>query len=239
MEKVIKHTYLSDSARILQGMKRFQKGIEIIRGKWGIPSNGYPYEGRADANARLHWEGERENQTNDYSEFHNELIPLNKKVRSELRKMSTQFNLDYRWHLSLYFYIVGGDQLNPPIEGANIDVRLNDARLPKEQWIVKSIKIDIYQETTLGDIRKAWKKVQEWQSMMPAQLPQRVRTSANVDRYLKIREYEDQGFSHKKIAEIDSMNFEGDSKAVSQLKSEMEKRFSQGKFKKIRTLSAR
>ncbi len=213
--------------------------MEKIRRKWGVPKNGYPVEERGAAHARLYWEGNEDNDHSDYSELGNDFLPPTTKVRGQLRALSSRFNLDYRWHASLYTHILGGGKIDPPFENVNIEVRLNDVRLPKEQWVVKSLKIEIYKETRLNDIRKVWKKVKEWQDMMPAAMPDRKRTSRNVDRYVAVRELEEKCFSHRQILEQAKLGFGNDVKAVSQLKSEMESRFSSGQFKKIRTLMDR
>ncbi len=230
-------TYLSDSAKILILMKRFQIAVQKIRKQWEVPNDGFKLEDRANGHAKIYWTGEKDDGKYDYFGKDNELIPPTKLVRSELRKLSAEFNLDYKWHSSIYFYILGGGELTPPVDGAGLDVRINDARLPKEEWVVKKINIDIYQDTTIGDIRKIWEQVKEYQKMMPAVNPNRKRTSDNVQRYIKVRELEEIGKSHQEISEIKDLYFNNDAKAVGYLKDEMEKRFSKGKFKKIRYLT--
>lgn len=231
-------TYISDSALILVKMKRFQKAVRRIRDLWDIPPDGFKFEDRAKSHGKIYWTGEKDDSRYDYFGTDNELIPPTKRVRSELRKLSEEFNLDYRWHRGLYFYILGGENIDPPHDGVGLDIRLNDNRLPKDEWVVKKITLDVYKNTAIGDIRKIWKQVEEYQKMMPGQTPVRKRTSDNVERYLKVREMEDAGKSHQEISEIKELYFNNDAKAVSDLKDEMEKRFAKGKFKKIRYLTA-
>ncbi len=228
------NTYLSDSAKILVKMKRFQKAINKIRKKWGVPENGFKYEDRAKGHGRIYWTGERNDRHYAYYDYQEDLIPPTKQVRLALRKLSKEFNLDFRWHFDLYFYILGSDKLDPPASGVNLDVRFNDTRLPEEQWVVTKLSLDIYQDSTIEDIKAKWRQIEKYQSMMPAYSPQRKRVSGNIERYIKVRDLEDEGKSHKEIAEIAELGFSSDPKAVSYLKNELEKRFSPKKFKKIR-----
>jgi hypothetical protein len=220
-------------------MKRFQTAVKVARKEWKVPTNGFKRDDRAEAYKQLFWNGRKDYKRNNYLNFYDELIPPTILVRSELRKLSRQFNLDYRWHGWLFFYILGNTVFDPPPEGANLEVRLNEVRLPEKDWVVTSLKIEIYQDTTMGDIRKILPRIKKYQKMMPAYVPKRRRTSSNIDRYIKVRELEDLGKSHEEIARIKELGFSDDPRAVGYLKDDLENRFSSKKFKKIRRLTYR
>lgn len=234
-----KRSYLRESALILEMLPRFQKAVKEVRKKWNVHTDGYSRDDRAKAHAEMYWRADKDESKGDYDRFHDEIIPNTRMVRGSLRRLSKQFNLDYRWHVNLYFHILGGTKLDPPFENVNIKPVLNDVRLSQDKQIVRRLTIDIYQETTLADIRKAWKRVKEFQDMMPATIPSRKRTTSNVDRYIRIRQLEEEGKTHKQISEISELNFNGDQRAVSQLKREVESRFSPKLFKKIHTFAYR
>lgn len=218
--------YWQDMALILSHMKRFRKAVLKAREKWGVPPTGLPYDKRANWYGSLFLKPDVNLNDNYYSSDQNELLPPSKLIRSTLKEISKDFNLDSRWHTSLLLHIAGGDQLGTPTGSLGFNVRFNDIRLPENRWIVKRIWIDIYADTSQGDIEKIWKQIEKYQAMMALRPPKKRRPIQNAEKYAKIRDLEDKNLTQQEIA--DKYKKFGFTTAidVANFKKEMEKRFS-------------
>ena len=225
-------SYWEGMVSVLSHMKRFRKAVIDARIKWELPETGLPYAQRAEWHESLYSDPDEVN-TNYYTSTQNELLPPNERIRSTLKGISSKFNLDKRWHFNLFLHIASDDvPLSAPTGLPYVEVRLNDARLPQEQWIIERIWIEIYPDTTQDDIEAVWKRVEAYQAMMSAQYPQKRRPLQNVDKYIKIRNLEDQKKTQQEIAdEYPDLGFYS-AKDVADFKKQIENRFSSHKSRK-------
>lgn len=227
-------SYWEGMVSVLSHAKRFRKAVVDARIKWEIPEKGLPHNKRAEWHASLYtFPNTKAKDNNYYTSTQNELLPPNERIRSTLKEISSQFNLDKRWHFSLFLHIASDDvPLSAPTGLPYVEVRLNDARLPKDQWVIERIWIEIYPDTTQDDIEAVWKQVELYQAMMSAQYPQKRRPLQNVDKYIKIRDLEDQQMTQQEIADdYPDLGFYS-AKDVADFKKQIENRFSPHKSRK-------
>lgn len=222
----INSTYRQDMALILSHMKRFRKAVLKARKKWGVPPMGLPCNKRANWYGSLFVKPDVNLNDNYYPSDQNELLPPSKLIRSTLKEISKDFNLDSRWHSSLLLHIAGGDKLDIFMGPLGLNVRFNDVRLPEKEWVVKRIWIDIYADTGQKDIATIWKQVEKYQAMMVLKPPQKRRPIQNAEKYVKVRDLEDGNLSQQEIADQYREFGFNMSNDVANFKKEMEKRFS-------------
>ena len=151
--------YLDDMAKVLGHMKRFRSAVEKARIEWGIPG-GLPPEKRAAWYQSFFIEPDIDIDNSKYANSQSELLPPSKMIRTTLQKFSDEFNLDVRWHNSLFDHIAGDDvQLRAPSGLPYVEIRLNNSRLPQEEWIVKRMWVEIYADTSQKDFEAVWKQL--------------------------------------------------------------------------------
>lgn len=156
-----RNEYLDDMAKVLGHMKRFRSAVEKARIEWGIPG-GLPYENRVAWYRSFFIKPDIDVDNTKYANSQSELLPPSKMIRATLQKFSDEFNLDVRWHNSLFDHIAGNDvPLRAPSGLPYVEIRLNDSRLPKEEWIVKRMWIEIYADTSQKDFEAVWEQVKQ------------------------------------------------------------------------------
>ena len=228
------NNYYKQMALVLVKMKRFQKAVAKFRETIGIPSTGIPPDERASWYQQLFIK-----RNVSATEMHRlfridvnqQTLPPNRKFLSQLKSFADSFNLAEQWYSSLFSYLVGGEELLPPTGKPYLEVRVNDARQPADQMEVTSIKINVNQDTALKDIEVLWEKVETLQKEMRAHSAVRRRQmkNDNVEKYMKIREFEIAGKTQQQIAD-DNPGFRLESaNDVAIFKREMEKRFKPSK----------
>ncbi len=224
--------YWEDMASILSNMKRFKKAVIDARIKWKIPITGLPWDKRGNWYSSLFVNPDNTDK-NYYTSGQDQLIPPSEVIRSTLKEISEQFNLDNRWHSSLLLHIASDDvPLTAPFGSPSLEIRINDSRLPEKEWIIKRMWIEIYPDTSLKDIQTLWKRIETYQSMMSTQYPKKRRPLENVKKYIKVRELEDNNTTHKKIAnDYPELGF-GTYKDVADFKNRIEERFSPKRVRK-------
>ncbi|MFH1186899.1 MAG: hypothetical protein V1697_01855 [Candidatus Levyibacteriota bacterium] len=216
--------YWKDWALILSHTKRFKKVVEETRKKWKIPPSGLPRDKRADWYASL-FDGSDINSSY-YASSQNDLIPSNKQIRADLWEISDDFNLDNRWHIPLFFYIASGNvALEPPSGLPYPEIRINDARLPEDKWVIKRMWMEIHPDTTLKDIEAIWNRIMSYQEKMPAKYPERRRPIKGVKKYVKIRKLEDKNISQQDIADDHPELGFLTAKDIADFKKQIEKHF--------------
>lgn len=224
--KIDLEKYWANQATILSHMKRFRLEIDKFREKHKIPKTGVAKSKRHDW-----YQSYFINPTfNAHEEFgaisDYEILPADKNFIEAIRELADKFNLDSRWYHSLFFLISsGGYKLNPPYSRSVIvSPRFNDVRLPESEQIVTRIHLEIRKDTSIKDIQRIWNKVEECQNKMIGDVPMKRKMieAKTIEKYVKVRELEDKGKSHAKIAEELGFYIADD---VSRFKYELEGRF--------------
>ncbi len=218
--------YWSDLASILVRMKRFQKATEKYRVALGIPKSGFLQR------LALQWyhalfKNETLDTRNRFAfESSRDLLPPNKFVIEQLEKFASEFNLDERWYIDLLFYLMDErSKLNTPYGGIDIDVQIDDPKLPIHQQVVTKLSIQINKDTAIKDIEDIWETVKQYQSKMTTKVPIRRRVFTNVSTYIKIRDLEDQNIPQREIAKRLPEIKNCTAADIATFKNKMEKRF--------------
>jgi hypothetical protein len=220
--------YWSDYGEMLTYFKPFREPVVTFRTEWGIPSGGF-----TDKESRGNWYrdffacAEYDPDERYRYQLGYRYLPPNEKFITSLKELALYFGLDERWYLQLVFHAAGSDlELKDPQPSAAINLNINDAHLPDEERMVTSISIVIQKDTSLEDIRSLWSKVQDLQSRMEGSVPERRRkvSKENKERYITIRQLEDEGLKHEQIAERLGII---DTTEISRIKDRVEKHFKQ------------
>lgn len=230
--------YWKDFATILVRMKRFQFEIERFRKANDIPEDGILPEDRANWYQSFHATPDFSASGKHGSGSDYELLPPNESFIDSLAELALKFNLDSRWYQSLFMYVCSGGELAPPYsEGVKVLARVNDVRLPKEKLYVTRLMLEIRKDTTVSDIRKVWSQIKAYQEYMSGEVPAKRRPiqPETIERYLKIRDLEDNEVPQRVIAEkLDFLS----AKEVADFKQEVEQRFSPtyGAYRNVKPL---
>lgn len=200
--------YYKILANLLIHLKRFDKEVKKARIMLDIPEDGFKNEDDA-----IRWVRSIKPDMKCIFSTEKPIVPLvkphnippNKKILKTLSDLTNKFNLDEKWSFGFFEYLISSDRgLQYPTQSIEVKAHIqsdDSSVFSTAKGEVVGITIEIGKDASLSDIKKVWKKVQVYQTRMKSIAPQRKKPISidNIEKFVKVRELEQQGLTHRQI----------------------------------------